>query len=147
MFTVPAAGTPFDGAPTAALLASLLLAALALLGVMRFAWLLLGARRRRFAVVLNGEVISTHRTEKHANKAFAEAIGQARVREQGESAGLLWALVDGQTPGQRYAVIDRGQHDRRKRRRPRDAAHKAVLSALRIARLSRRDPYGRRSDD
>lgn len=128
-------------------LAALVIGGLMLAGLGHVVWLIFGARRRRFAVVLNGEIISVHRREAHANKAFAKAIGESKVHEQGESAGLLWAVVDGSTPGLRYAVIDRGQRDRRRRPRPGVAARKMIRSALRGTRSSQGNPYNRLPDD
>jgi hypothetical protein len=118
-----------DSSPTAGILAGLLLVALGWI-----AWLLIGARRRPFAVVLNGEVISTHRKQEHALKAYAEQIEALELRDSGDTAGLPWAVVAHIGPDRRYAVIDRRQRDRRRRPRPGGAARRLIGTGMRVAR-------------
>jgi hypothetical protein len=109
-----------------------------------FSWWLIGARSRPFAVVLDGELISRHRTEKQAENAFAKALGESAVSDRGETAGLPWAVLDGTGPGRRYSVIDQRQRDRRRRPRPRDAARKKLTEVLVALRLREPDPFERR---
>jgi hypothetical protein len=118
-----------DGSPTAGIGAGILAVLLAW-----FAWLLMGSRRRPFAIVLNDRVVSSHRNEKDALKAYAKEIEALALRNSGQTAGLPWAVVEEIGPGRRFAVIDQRAGDRRRRSRPGDTARRAIASAISLAR-------------